>query len=161
MYVALRRRPNKKRAIVNGPIYRIVLYLRYPITHHDDERYRQCSCSTSLLLFTSVLRFLRSHLYRPALLAYCTKSVAVNRNNHCCGYPRPLPGTILPGPMHLALDEATKRTAKRKFGLMFNCLHLSKLKPGLKSKSAVATCSLPSCLYLYWSAYVNIVQCRQ
>ena len=41
-------------------------------------------CLTSLLLFTSVLRLSSPHLCRPALLAYRTKSVAANRDNHCC-----------------------------------------------------------------------------
>ena len=46
--------------------------------------------------------------------------------------------------MHSPLDEAIERAAKRKFGLILGCSRLSKLKPGLRSKSAVAAYSLPS-----------------
>ena len=43
--------------------------------------------------------------------------------------------------MRSALDEAIKRAAKHEFGLILASSHLSKLKPGLQSKSAVVTTS--------------------
>ena len=46
--------------------------------------------------------------------------------------------------MRAALDEAIECAVKRKFGSMLGCPNLSKLKSGLKTKSAVAASSLPS-----------------
>ena len=50
--------------------------------------------------------------------------------------------------MRAGLDEAINYAVKRKFGSILGCQSLSKLKSGLKMKSAVAACNLPSRLYL-------------
>ena len=46
--------------------------------------------------------------------------------------------------MRTALDEAINCAVKREFCSMLGCPNLSKLKSGLKMKSAVAACNLPS-----------------
>ena len=63
---------------------------------------------------------------------------------YCCGYLRPLPGIRFSGTMRTALDEAINCAVKREFCSMLGCPNLSKLKSGLKTKSAVAACNLPS-----------------